>query len=227
MRERYARRAHREPEPGSYDEAATNETEQMVESLGDICDVLIDTARSTQEDVLVRTAARVGLYQQLHGAHVDVAIGGQWGSEGKGHIAAFISREYDYLIRVGGPNAGHTVIDPSYTFRLLPSGTLHNSGAKILIGPGMTIDVDILLREISDCDVGVDRLFIDPQAVIIEASDLAYERDTLAEISSTQKGGGYASARRLMRNRLKGAEPVRLARDIEILKPYLSPIVEK
>ena len=227
IRRRYAERPRGPNEPDTYDEAAMNPTERDVEGLGDICDVLIDTTRNTEEDVLVRAAARIGMYQRLDGAHVDVIIGAQWGSEGKGHMAAFLAREYDYLVRVGGPNAGHKVIKPEFTYRLLPSGTLHNSGAKLLIGPGATLDVDLLQEEIQLCDVGVDRLFIDPHAMVIEKSDLEYEQGTLASIASTKKGGGYAAARRLMRGGLKGTPAVRLARDVEALKPYVHPIVEK
>jgi len=227
IRERYARRDHGDHEPATYDEAAANPTERDVEKLADDCDVLIDTTLNTEEDVLVRTAARIGMYQRLDGAHVDVMVGAQWGSEGKGHMASFLAREYDYLVRVGGPNAGHKVINPEYTYRLLPSGTLHNPAAKLLIGPGATLDLDVLLREIQECEVSVDRLFIDPQAMIIEPSDIEYEEGTLGVIGSTKKGGGYAAARRLMRRRLRGAPDVRLAEQIEALKPYVHPIVDK
>jgi len=42
---------------------------------------------------------------------VDIITGGQAGDEGKGKIAAYLSYKdnYDYCIKVGGPNAGHTV----------------------------------------------------------------------------------------------------------------------
>jgi hypothetical protein len=40
---------------------------------------------------------------------VDVLIGGQYGSEGKGNNAYRLAPEYDVLMRVGGPNAGHKV----------------------------------------------------------------------------------------------------------------------
>ena len=40
---------------------------------------------------------------------VDVLVGGQYGSEGKGNILGHIAPEYDLFVRVGGPNAGHQV----------------------------------------------------------------------------------------------------------------------
>ena len=43
---------------------------------------------------------------------IDLVCGGQAGDEGKGKIAAYLSYKgnYDYCVRVGGPNAGHTVV---------------------------------------------------------------------------------------------------------------------
>src|SRR5882724_12243491 len=43
---------------------------------------------------------------------LQVIVGGQYGSEGKGAIAAYLAAEQDSLLalRVAGPNAGHTVI---------------------------------------------------------------------------------------------------------------------
>lgn len=95
---------------------------------------------------------------------VDVLVGGQYGSEGKGNIAFYLAPEYQVLMRVGGPNAGHKVpTDPEpYTHRLLPSSTQANQSALILIGPGATLDLEVLLKEIAECSVEADRLRIDP-----------------------------------------------------------------
>ena len=40
---------------------------------------------------------------------LTVLIGGQYGSEGKGAIAAKVADRYDVHVRVGSPNAGHTI----------------------------------------------------------------------------------------------------------------------
>ena len=77
--------------------------------LAKVADVVILTDRCTHEDVLIRAASHVGLYGREYSRLVDVLVGGQVGSEGKGQIASFLSREYELLVRVGGPNAGHTV----------------------------------------------------------------------------------------------------------------------
>ena len=155
---------------------------------------------------------------------MDVIIGAQYGSEGKGQIAAYISREYDLLVRVGGPNAGHTVYeDPEpYTHHQLPSGT-RRSSAKLLLGPGMTIKVDKLLEEIRDCDVDVDRLKIDHNAIVITDEDIEQEREVEKMIGSTRSGVGEATARKI-RDRGKRAsskDTVLLAGDIPTLKPWI------
>ena len=40
---------------------------------------------------------------------LTVLVGGQYGSEGKGAVAAHIANEYQVHVRVGSPNAGHTI----------------------------------------------------------------------------------------------------------------------
>jgi len=182
-------------------------------------DVRINTDRCDDQDTLVRVAARLGLYSPPDVRCVDVVIGGQYGSEGKGHIAAYLARDYDVLVRVGGPNAGHTVSSVSglYTYHLLPSGT-RDTNAQILLGPGMTIHVENLLREIEECQIGADRLYIDPQAMIIESEDIDSEKEMVARIASTGRGGGAAAARRIL-GRKPGA--VRLARNVAELAPYV------
>jgi len=179
-----------------------------------VADAVIRTDRCTPADILVRALSHLKILPQILTPCVDVIVGGQYGSEGKGNIVAHISREYDYLVRVGGPNAGHKVYEEPepYTFHLLPSGTRH-SNARLIIGPGAVLNVEILLREINDCKVSHSRLSIDPQAIVIEPDDIKFETKTLKDtISSTAQGVGYATARRIMRGSLGG---VRLAQDVE------------
>lgn len=200
-------------------------TEQRVYELERIADAIISTDRSDEQDVLVRVASQLGLYGRELDTLVDVVVGGQFGSEGKGHICSYLAPEYDVLMRVGGPNAGHKVFqDPEpYTHRQLPSGTLF-SNAKLFIGPGAVIDVDTLLKEAADCDVDAARLSIDPQAMIITKADKESEAKLVEEIGSTGQGVGAAAARRIL-DREKPTHT--LARDVPELSRFCRPIADQ
>ena len=114
--------------------------------------------------MLVRAATRLGLYGRSVDRLVDVLVGGRSGSEGKGHIAAYLAPEYNYLIRVGGPNAGHTVyeipepVPVSTNFPQAPDV----QRPKLFFGPGAVISVARLQKEIADCELTAERLSIDP-----------------------------------------------------------------
>ncbi|MEE8582112.1 MAG: adenylosuccinate synthase [Myxococcota bacterium] len=79
-----------------------------------------------------------------------VAVGAQWGDEGKGKIVDWLTPRADLVVRFqGGNNAGHTlVVNGEQTIlHLVPSGILH-SGSVNLIGPGVVVDPEVLLGEI-------------------------------------------------------------------------------
>jgi adenylosuccinate synthase len=215
-------------ELASYAEVAQDPTEAAVNALGRDADVAIDTERSNSGDVLIRAAAALRLLPGADKRLVDVLVGGQYGSEGKGNLAFYLSSEYDVLMRVGGPNAGHTVPLPTpYTHRLLPSGTQANTEAALVLGPGATLDVTLLQKEIADCLVEADRLSIDPQAMVIEQADKDAEQALVSGIGSTGKGGGAAAGRRILgRSSSAVAVPVRLARDVKELSAYIRPSIE-
>ena len=150
LRRRYDERAAREKDVVTYDLAKRNITEKKVERLANIADIVIDTAQCTEEDVFVRATSRMSLYKHDSGI-VDILIGGQFGSEGKGQVVNYLMNEYDVVIRVGGPNAGHTVPEAhgeSFVYHHLPSGARTHS-AHYVLGPGMVIRVESLLR--GDC----------------------------------------------------------------------------
>ncbi|MCZ6464216.1 MAG: adenylosuccinate synthase [Proteobacteria bacterium] len=79
-----------------------------------------------------------------------VAVGAQWGDEGKGKIVDWLAPRADLVARFqGGNNAGHTlVVDGEQTvLHVVPSGILH-PGSVNLIGPGVVVDPAVLLGEI-------------------------------------------------------------------------------
>ena len=79
-----------------------------------------------------------------------VAVGMQWGDEGKGKIVDLLAAETDAVVRFqGGHNAGHTlVVEGERTvLHLIPSGIL-NAGVECLIGNGVVLSLPALLEEV-------------------------------------------------------------------------------
>jgi len=226
-REELERRDRRRPksrfkEKATYAEVLDNRTEAQVPNLIHDADIVIDTQSNTPKDVEVRAASYLGLNARDPGALVDVIVGGQYGSEGKGNIAFAIGSEYDLLCRVGGPNAGHKVpLDQTFIHRQLPSATT-TSEAPIVIGPGAVLNLQVLFDEIRDCKVEDGRLHIDPQAMIISKGDITKEGGLVRAIGSTGQGVGFATARRITE---RDGTPV-LARDVFELRPFIVPAHE-
>lgn len=224
LRRRYEeRRKSRTETRFDYSEVRENKTEQEIETLAQIADIVINTNRCTEEDVLTRTTSHLKVRTGSGAGYVDVIIGGQYGSEGKGQIASYLAREYDLLIRVGGPNAGHKVYEEPepYPHHQLPSGT-RKSEAQLLLGPGAVISIPQLLKEIADCKVDAERLCIDRNAMIISNDDVEREGMLVQGIGSTGQGVGAATARRI----LERIPSTRLAHDIPELQPYLGNALE-
>lgn len=162
---------------------------------------------------------------------VTVIVGGQYGSEGKGKVAhcLAIERHATFAVRTGGPNAGHTVIEPPdrpVVLRQLPTAAFIPN-VMCVLGPGSYIDPDILLQEISRTRLTADRLLIDPKAIIITEEDKEKERQSglRQSIGSTQSGTGAAVIKRIERKSasVTAESDRRLA---EFIKP-ITPILRK
>ena len=148
-----------------------------------------------------------------------VVIGGFFGDEGKGKIISYLALKDKPTIVVrggAGPNAGHTIKDGKQTYkvRMLSCGFL-NKEARVMIGPGVVVNPDVLLKEITDFDVK-GRAFLDNNCGIIEESHR--EADSKGQlkdkIGSTGSGTGPANAERAMRT-------LKLAKEIDVLQQYL------
>ena len=139
---------------------------------------------------------------------VTIVIGGQFGSEAKGKVISFLADEFDLAIRTGSPNAGHTVFKNGEIYRLqqIPA-TFVNKKCVLYIGAGALINPDILRKEVEHTNTK-ERLFIDPQAGIIEEKHLLQEGELVQKIGSTGKGCGAALADRIWRKDFKLAKDV-------------------
>lgn len=151
-----------------------------------------------------------------------VIVGGFYGDEGKGKIVSYLAMKDNPSVAVRGgvgPNAGHTIEHngKTYKVRMLPSAFL-NAGTRLLVGPGVVVSQEVLLKEIAEFGVQ-DRTFVDFQCGMIEDSHRAIDsQGRLKEsIGSTGTGTGPANADRAMRT-------LRLAKDVEALALYLEDV---
>lgn len=132
---------------------------------------------------------------------IDVILGLQWGDEGKGKIADYLTPKYDLVARFqGGPNAGHSLEFEGKKFVLntIPSG-IFRENTQNLIGNGVVIDPVRLRDEISriksECPDYAKRLFVSKKAHLIlpthrildAASESSKGKD---KIGSTLRGIG-------------------------------------
>lgn len=156
-------------------------------------------------------------------ADVDVVVGLQFGSEGKGGVCQYLLEQghYQVTIRTGGPQAGHTVYPSGgvpRAFNVLPAGAVV-PGVGLIIPPGCIIDHERLREEISWCeDQGLavaDRLHIDQNATLLEKHHPDAERDEglVTRVGGTGRGVTAATSDRLWRR-------ARLARDEPALAAF-------
>ncbi len=102
---------------------------------------------------------------------VLVVVGAQWGDEGKGKITDYLASQGDLVVRYqGGANAGHTVVigDDEYRLHLIPSGI--TAGCQVLIGSGVVVDPELLLREmhrVSSSGLSLEGLHIAETAHVV------------------------------------------------------------
>ncbi|MCA6108969.1 adenylosuccinate synthetase [Bradyrhizobium cenepequi] len=228
-KERYERRRSASDLDLQYEDVRADSTESGVWHLDRIADRVVANVQCDAASLVTRATAGLGLFPLAPERLVDVLVGGQYGSEGKGNICAYLAHDYDVLVRVGGPNAGHMVAYPEQKYVQLPSGTRSNLTAKILIGAGATIWPEQILKEIAQCGLTKDRLVIDERAMIIEQSDRDVEAQLLDGIASTKQGVGAATARKIIG---RGCKPpfgdgVRLASDHPDLKAFVRPVAHE
>lgn len=146
-------------------------------------------------------------------------VGGQYGSEGKGAIARHVADRYGVHVRVGSPNAGHTIWwrGEKHVMQSIPCGWI-NPEAKIVIGRGALLNMRLLMNELVHIlryyPDFLDRLYIDSCAGILDERFHEQEGGVDGEmhrrIGSTGEGVGPARIARLERD----PEKFRLFRDV-------------
>ncbi len=148
-----------------------------------------------------------------------VVVCGFFGDTGKGKIISYLALKDKVAVtaRAGvGPNAGHTVVyeGKKYGLRMLPSAFVYDK-CRLLIGPGVLVNPDILLREIEETHAE-DRVGVDPQCAIIEQKHIQNDRGghLAQKIKTTGTGTGPCNAERALRT-------VKIAKDIQSLRRFL------
>ncbi len=140
---------------------------------------------------------------------LDVAVGIQWGDEGKGRVVDLMAAEYGVIARFGGgDNAGHSIEvgETKLALHVVPSGVLVGT-TKLLIGAGTVVSLQGLVKELDTLrDLGVDtsRVVISDRAHVVFPYHAALDR--LAEarrggdpIGTTGRGIGPAYVDRAAR----------------------------
>jgi len=145
---------------------------------------------------------------------VNLVIGSQWGDEVKGKVVDYYSKDADFVVRFqGGNNAGHTIKvgDEVYKLHITPSGVIQ--GKTGVIGNGVVIDPEILIKEIDELtNRGLkpkllisDRAnFIMPYHKILDGAEEKYLGDK--KIGTTKRGIGPCYADKIARNGIRGID---------------------
>lgn len=186
---------------------------------------MTETTETTKKAKKTQTQPKgthtMGTEQDHQPQALHVVVGGQFGSEAKGHVTHRIIRHSKanpgrriVNVRVAGPNAGHTVITDSgqpLALRAIPVGAA-TPGADLVIAPGSEIDLSVLYSEIAACAQAGEpidgRLMIHPEATVLTPNHIAAETNVelIRRIGSTGKGIGAARADRIMRTASRVAD---------------------
>lgn len=154
---------------------------------------------------------------------LEVVVGAQFGSEAKGHVVQRLTERAQkenkpvQVVRVAGPNAGHTGYDANGTpwaLRQIPVAAVTDGPVILGISAGSEIDAPVVLDEFDRLrDAGLLKnkfLWIHGEATMITQEHKSAENampthpgqeldDMVARLGSTGKGIGAARAERLMR----------------------------
>lgn len=150
----------------------------------------------------------------------DLIVGIQWGDEGKGKIVDLLAQRYDCVARYqGGHNAGHTIVvdGKTHALHLIPSGIL-NPKAINIIGNGVVVSPEALIKEMKQFDNLLGRLFVSESAHMILGFHILIDqakekRRGEKAIGTTGRGIGPAYSEKIARAGFRLGE----LRDVETL----------
>jgi adenylosuccinate synthase len=152
-----------------------------------------------------------------------VAVGAQWGDEGKGKVVDYLAASFDYIARyAGGHNAGHTVIcnGKKFVLQLIPCGILRQK-CQAVIGNGVVVDPAALVSELdslSNAGVSIEgRLHLSNRAHLIfpyhrQIETVAEEHRGEAKIGTTARGIGPSYEDKISRDGLRVCDLMEPAR---------------
>jgi len=150
----------------------------------------------------------------LHDTGVHCLVDGQFGSTGKGALAAWLAeysittgmyRSFSGSITSAGPNSGHTfyVDKEKIVLKQLPTFAvyLYKRGitVPVYLSAGAVID-PLTLKEEADRFPGLP-IYVHPNAAVVTEMDKAVEYSgSIAAVAGTRSGTGAVLARKVMRD---------------------------
>lgn len=148
------------------------------------------------------------LYSWFVRAGAYVLVDGQYGSTGKGNVAAALAecfwKRVDVVVSNAGPNSGHTSYfkDMKIVLKQLPTFAvtarlLGNEKIGVFLSAGAVIDHDLLMKEIHD--YRIHNVSVHPCAAVITEAEKRADQANVVNIASTGQGVGPALIRKIKR----------------------------
>jgi adenylosuccinate synthase len=152
---------------------------------------------------------------------LQVITGGQYGSEGKGAVTAWLARHHDgpvMTVRVAGPNAGHSAVGPAgprgwdesmrgvvepitmanpersawrWKLRQVPVAAVVRPDAELIIAAGSEVDPPVLLREVAMLDAA--GYGVSQRLTLDSAATVITDEHKAREGAESDREGGGAS----------------------------------
>ena len=140
---------------------------------------------------------------------IEIVMGGQYGSEGKGSVVSWLveQNQYDLVIRTGGSQAGHTFCYKGETHKMRMIPCAWHTKSQLALSRQAVVNEGVLLYEIEVISkvLGIlpkdVPLFIHPSATLLTEDNVETEKmlQLGVKLGSTLEGVGAARAGRIFR----------------------------